>query len=92
MKLKGILLTISGLTLAAAPAIAISCQKPEDQDSGNQTQNNPKPEPDTTNNETLKTELNKTINAINNLDIKNKSQYTADQLATMDKAELAKLV
>ncbi|MFV8459420.1 hypothetical protein [Mycoplasma sp. CR] len=92
MKLKGILLTISGLTLAAAPAIAISCQKPEDHDSGNQTQNNPKPEPDTTNNETLKTELNKTINAINNLDIKNKSQYTADQLATMDKAELAKLV
>ncbi|MFV8470937.1 hypothetical protein ACNQ2I_02115 [Mycoplasma sp. Z355B] len=88
MKLKGILLTLSGLTLAATPALAISCHKPE-QKPGEETK---EPQDKEKTEVSLKTELNRMINSITNLEIKNKSQYTVDQLVGMDKQELSNLI
>ncbi|WP_416755631.1 hypothetical protein ACM0K4_01110 [Mycoplasma sp. VS42A] len=89
MKLKGMLLTLSGLTLAATPVLAVSCHKPS-QESG--TKDDKGTDTEEKLNEKLKTELNKTINSITKLDIKNKAQYTVDQLVAMDKTQLASLI
>ncbi|MFV8472410.1 hypothetical protein ACNQ2A_03260 [Mycoplasma sp. 1458C] len=88
MKLKGILLTISGLPLVATPVLAASCYQPSQQ----QGINPETPGTDFQLDEKIKTKLNKTINSIKNLDIKDKARYTVDQLVAMDKAELASLI
>ncbi|MFV8499930.1 hypothetical protein ACNQ1M_02430 [Mycoplasma sp. VS424B] len=89
MKLKGILLTLSGLTLAATPVLAVSCYQPSQE---SDTKDDKGTDTEAKLNEKLKTELNKTINSITKLDIKNKAQYTADQLVAMDKTQLASLI
>ncbi|MHA3839368.1 hypothetical protein ACX1NB_02280 [Mycoplasma sp. HF14] len=86
MKLKSILLTISSLSIMTAPII--SCNNNH---SSNNTQTSTN-DNSLNNNTQLKTALDAKIQGIQNLDIKDKINYTADEIKEMNKTELAQMI